>query len=49
VNTTTSQVHRISASWAYRCELQTNLVTCSTAAARLAQFWRCCHCCIVLL
>ena len=38
VNTTTSQVHRISASWAYRCELQTNLVTCSIAAARLAQF-----------
>ena len=37
-NTTTSQVHRISASRAYRCELQINLVTYSTAAARLAQF-----------
>ena len=49
-NTTpTSQVHRSSVSWAYRCELQINLVTCGTAAARLAQVWRWCHCCIVLL
>ena len=31
-NTTTSQVYRINATYAYRCELQTNLETCGTCS-----------------
>ena len=31
-HTTTYHLHRISATWKYRCELQTNLVTHGTAA-----------------